>query len=427
VVSGRKNTNGYVSIIDLASADLIDVTNGAKKVRADFYENQIIISIHHLDKKQLERESRLIKSLKNGFVKKAEVCVGIGVSCAAVHDGFKDMGIKARTEFIVDRERRYLDVAKKNCHAIDEATTIFESSLEEVEVELLGFVDVLGVTLDCSPHGGGSRAKTGNKIAEEHEKSALGIIGAIKVIDACQPSVIYSENILGAKDSASYLLLKGMLKLQGYNVNEVVLDSKNTGSIENRKRWWMVCTSLGLPEVNLNNFPEFPRQFNTLSDLLEKNIPESMWKSTDEKVRKAAENKENGKNFGFNLIDGSAKSIGVCGKSYQKNRSSEPHIKGLNNTARLLTVKELCLAQSSPLNLVNGIPNSEAYEGLGQSIDYRQGVGIGRIIARDVFSNFIDLKFNTEIVAPEKIEPETEIQIEMSHLIAPEKSQISLF
>jgi DNA (cytosine-5)-methyltransferase 1 len=186
--------------------------------------------------------------------------------------------------------------------------------------------------------------------------------------------------------SATYTLLKGILDACGYFVNEIVLDSDNTKSVENRKRYWFVATSKGLSKVDLTQFPQFQKEYSTVADILD-DVPSDsrLWKSTAEKVRKAAVNKALGKNFGFNLINPhEVEHIGVCGRGYQKDRASEPHIQGENNTMRLLTVNELAKAQSTPIHLVDGIIDGVAYEGLGQSIDYRQCLGVFDVISKQV-------------------------------------------
>lgn len=402
VVSSKTNKKGKVSpIIDLSSLTIADIAGDAEKVRADFKYGSVVISLHHMDIKRQEREKSLADNLNSGEVTKAVLCCGIGISTAAAHDGLAANGIKSRTTFIVDRERKYLDVAMENNHALDPFTRVIEASLEEVEPSIIPRVNLLQVSLPCTGQGASGKAKNKIKFAEEHPVDAMAILGLIRFIDACQPAVIISENVVPAMTSATYILLKGMLGSCGYNVNEVVLDSEQTKSMENRRRYWFVATSKGLNQVNLSQFPSFEKEYATLGEMLE-NIPSDspMWKSTEEKVRKAALNKENGKNFGFNLVDHDAEFVGVCGKGYQKDRASEPHIKGDNNTMRLLTVSELAKAQSTPLHLVNNAIDGVAYEGLGQAIDYRQGTGIFDMIAKQVLLPlFTANSVNTELLA----------------------------
>jgi DNA (cytosine-5)-methyltransferase 1 len=387
-VSGRANKklNTVAPIIELSNMALSEVTQGSTRVRAEFMINKLVFTVHHLETKQQERESRLLKNLANGEITKGVLCCGIGVSAAAGHDALVLNGIKPVLKFIVDRERKYLDVAKQNNHALSVDTVVFEASLEEMETDLLGKVDHLQVSLPCTGMGSSGKAKNGITHAEEHPTDAMAILGLIRTIDSCQPSVITSENVKGAMNSATYILLKGMLEVCGYNVTETILDSDYTHSIENRERYWFVATSKGLPVVDFACLPEFKREFSSFYETLEYVAPESeMWKSTEEKIRKAKLNKENGKNFGFNLITRDVEHIGVCGKSYQKDRASEPHIAGENDTMRLLTTTELAKCQSVPLSLIANIVTGTAYEGLGQGIDYRQGQGVMGAIVASVF------------------------------------------
>lgn len=377
-VSGRKKPNGsYCPIIDLASVEILDVTKGSRRIRADFLEGEIRVTIHHLVSKQKAREERLKANLASGEITKGVLCSGIGMSTAAIHDGLAEMGIKARTEFIVDRERRYLDVAVQNNHAISPSTKIFEARLEELETELLGYVDALSFSLPCTGPSKAGKAKNQIKYAEEHPTDALAIIGLIRTIDACQPSILYSENVVEARGTASYILLKSMLDASGYNIQEIVLDSSDTKSIENRRRWWFVATSKGLNIAELDTFPQFSPLYETVGDLLE-DIPSdsNMWKSTKEKLRKEKVNSAKGNNFKLSLFDQSSSNIGVAGKGYQKDRATEPHLAGPANTMRLFTKNEICLAQSAPIHLIKDTVTATAYEGLGQGIDYRQGVGV---------------------------------------------------
>lgn len=53
------------------------------------------------------------------------------------------------------------------------------------------------------------------------------------------PSVVVSENVVQARDSASYMLVRAYLKEQGYVITEDVLDARQAGTIEDRDRW---CT-----------------------------------------------------------------------------------------------------------------------------------------------------------------------------------------
>jgi DNA (cytosine-5)-methyltransferase 1 len=387
-VSGRKKPDGsYSPIVDLSNASLVDVTGGAKRIRADFYENEIHITIHHHETARFLREASLKKNLNEGTITKGVLCAGIGVSAAASHDAFIHSGIKASTEFVVDRERKYLDTLVQNNHVVTNNTQIFEATLEEIEPSLLKPVNLLEVSLPCTGHSISGRSKLGLKYAEEHSTDATAIFGLIKVVEFCNPAVVVSENVTLARNSQTYILLKGLLELLGYNISETELDSEDTKSLQNRKRYWLVATSIGLTNVDLTNFPKFEPKYNKLLDMLDDNIPDTMWRSTAEKIRKAAVNKANGKGFGFNLVTGDATTISTIGKGYQKSRGTEPHLSGQRDTMRLLTPTEICKSQCIPAHLIANTVAQTAYEGIGQSIDYRQGFGVTQLIIKSIMDN----------------------------------------
>lgn len=388
-VSGRedKKLGKITPIIELANADVFRITQGAEKVRADLYLNEIHISIHHLDSKQEEREARLAKHLSEGFITKGVLCAGGGISTAATTDGLEAMGVHARTEFIIDRERRYLDAAFENNHAISKNTKIIEASLEEIEPSLVGYVDELSFSLPCTGHSPSGLSKNKNVIAEAHKLDALALFGAVDLIRACNPSVIISENVVPAQNSATYILLCSLLETLGYTVTSKILDSDDTHSLENRRRYWFVATSNGLAKADFEkNWPEFKKTVHTVGDILEDpEVVTSKWKSTAEKIRKAAVNKANGKNFGFNLVDESATKIGVIGKDYMKDRASEARLAGPESLMRLFTPKEIASAQSVPHHLIENLVATSATQILGQGIDYRQGVGVAVVVAKSIY------------------------------------------
>ncbi len=391
-VSGRKQPNGTIKpIIDLAFLDILTVTRGAERVRSDFHVNQVRISVHHLERKRIERELRLKTNLSKGYVTHGVLCCGIGVSAAAGHDVFRAAGINLKTEFVVDREKRYLEVAIQNNHAINRDTKIINGTLEEVETSLLGFIDCLSFSLPCTGMGVAGKARNQIELPEEHPTDATGVFGLIRLVESTQPAILTSENVVPAMKSATFILLTKMLKLLGYNVNEYCLDSSDTASLENRPRYWFVATSSGLPVANIEqSFPTFKRQFEELHEVLEPIPADSeMWRDAAPKIDRAEAKREEGQFFKFNLVQPSSKSIGVCGRYYQKDRTSEPHLAGPHGKYRLLTPKEIAKCQHVPPHLIANISDSTAYEGLGQGIDYRQGQGVYFVIVKDVIRPII--------------------------------------
>lgn len=398
-VSGRKKSgiDKITPIIDIANSEVVQITQDAERVRADFYIGEIHISIHHLDINKKEREQRLKNHLLKGYVTKGVLCSGAGISAAATHDALISLGINPITKFMIDREQKYNDIAYQNNHCITSETKIFEAGLEEVETELLSPVDELYFSLPCSPHSLSGKSKNQNKTAEEHI-DATAVLGVLKIIEHCQPSVLVSENVKFAKNSATYLLLLKALEVNNYDVTEVTLDSNKTHSLESRQRWWFVATSNGLNKADLvNNFPSFNKDVQKLSDILELvSENDSAWKTTKNQLERTERHKKKGNGFRLNLVDENATNIGVMGRFYQKNRISEPHLLSQSkDSSRILTVTEMAKAQSVPLHLIDNTIKSHAYEALGQGIDYRQGFGVGVSTAKSVYMPIIK-KHNTD-------------------------------
>ena len=268
IVSGKKVKDRILPIVDICNSDIINVTQGEERVRVDFAGGYIRVSIHHHVSKQAERENRLKVNLDNGCIKEGSMCTGGGVAALAVKTGLGIKGVKSSLEWVVDRERKYLQVACDNNSALDADTTIIEGTLEEVESSLLKPVDLLQVSLTCCPYGASGKAKNKIKLAEEH-KDATAMFGLMRVVESVNPSIIISENVCGSRDSATYLLIKGMLETLGYVIHEFDLDSKQAGSFEQRKRYWFLAVSSGLPQLDVKDIPSFNRQYETLGDVLE--------------------------------------------------------------------------------------------------------------------------------------------------------------
>lgn len=383
LVSGRKKMDGYDPIIDLCNAEITQITQGVTRVRVDLTHGQITITTHHFESKKAEREDRLKTHLQQGFITKGDLCVGIGMAAGALKQGFDEQGLKTRLEWVVDRERRYLQVACDNNLAISQDTVLFEATLEELEPSLLRPVDLVQVSLPCTGHSIAGKSKNKIKMAEQHSTDATAIFGLMRTIECCNPSIIVSENVREAQNSATYILLKGMLEQMGYKIHEIVLDNKKSGSFECRVRYWFVAVSDTITQIDLNNIPAFTRRYQQLSDLLESiSDDDPMWSDNTYLKDKQERDKAAGKGFANRqLVTGKDTVIGAVGKGYAKRRSTEPFIIRGDGKERLLTPVEHARVKSAPEKLVENIPMTLAHEGLGQGIDWNQGRGIAQLLA----------------------------------------------
>lgn len=386
-VSGRKKTlaNGEVRsspIVDIASAQLVSVLGEGARLRAVLASGEIIFDLHPVEKAIEARERRTREHLESGFLTESALCAGAGVATLALQDGVENTGVQTRVDWIIDREGRYLDLAAMNNPAITPETRLYEASLEEVETSALTETDLLQVSLPCSGHSLSGKSKRGLNQAEDHPTDALAVYGLLRILEAVNPSVVVSENVTQARDSASYALIRAYLHEQGFVLYEDVLDSAQAGTIEHRTRWWMIAISRGLAEgFTMDNVPPQPRTFATLGDAMEAIAhDDSRWKAFDYLEAKAIRDAAAGKGFKRQLVDGDATQIGTLGRGYFKARSTEPFIVREDGMQRLLTVSEHARVKGIPEKLVAGASDTVAHEVLGQSILYGHAKGIGQAL-----------------------------------------------
>ncbi|UUA75164.1 DNA cytosine methyltransferase [Cellvibrio sp. QJXJ] len=387
-VSGKKNKNNdsIIPIIDLNGKKTKLFAKSATRVRIDIHHGELSISIHHLDRKKVDREEAFINHAAEGRLTKGSLCCGIGVAAVALADGLQDVGIKSSLDWLVDREAKYLQVAIDNNYAVTKATKVIEGSLEEIEEDLLPQTDLVQFSLPCTSHSKAGKAKNKIKIAEEHNKDATAVFGLVKILQKTNAAIYVSENVVEAMKSATYTLLKSMLSYLGYNIYEMLLDEEQAGSFEARKRYWFIAVSAGLPAIDVSKIESFDKVYGTLGELVEPNeVTNSLWRKHDYLDAKQEHDIAEGKGFRRALYTNAATKINVIGRSYMKRRSSEPFIVNEQGLERLLTPIEHCRVKGIPECLIKNVFDTTAHEGLGQSILFNHARGIGRLLGNQLF------------------------------------------
>ena len=386
-VSGRKKTlnDGIVRttpIVDIAGASLGEALGEGARLRAVLATGEIVFDLHPVEKAIEARESRTREHLQAGFLTESALCAGVGVATLALQEGVEDAGVQTRVDWVIDRDGRYLDLAAWNNPAITPETRLYEASLEEVETAALTGTDLMQVSLPCTGHSPSGKAKRGLNQAEDHPTDALATYGLMRILEAVNPSVVVSENVVGARESASYALIRAYLHEQGYVIFEDILDSAQAGTIEDRKRWWMVALSRGFAEgFTMDSVPALPRAFDTLGDVMEAvDHQDTRWKAFEYLEVKAIADAASGKGFRRQLVDESTTTVGTIGRGYAKARSTEPFIVRPDGMQRLLTPTEHARVKGIPEGLVAGVSDTVAHEVLGQSILYGHAKGIGQAL-----------------------------------------------
>jgi DNA (cytosine-5)-methyltransferase 1 len=397
-VSGRQKNGRVRPIIEICNASITqhidEVMGGVKRVRVVFKAQRIQISVHADEQKKITREEQIRRHIAQGILSEATLCAGGTISNRALHEGFETAGINSVTEFIVEKDGKYIQSAIDNNPYITDDTVIFEATLEEMEPELIKDVladkgidglDTLNVSLPCT--GMSSAGKSKNKISmgEQHASAGTAVVGLLKIFQATNPSIIISENVPAFGNSATKSILEGYFKKTGYVyvVKEAVL-GKEMGAFEDRKRHIMVAVSEGLSkDFDLKQIKPSAVPPKTLDEVLD-DIPDDsdMWQSYEYLRDKERRDLAAGKNFKRQLLDPDSKTIGVIGRGYNKARSTEPFVRHPTDPekSRLLTVAEHARVKGIPEDIVANQSKTVAHEILGQSVLYPVFKSVGALL-----------------------------------------------
>lgn len=371
-VSRKVRHGREIPIVDLILSDDAAGLAVGTRVRVLFTDGLIKISLHHEEKARVVRERKFRANMAAGEITEASMFTGGGISTHAIHAAIKSYGVGSKLAWVVDADLGYLQAAYANNYAIDDDTVALIGRAEEVETQFYKKVDILSFSMPCSGFSPAGKAKHG-KNPEEHE-GAAALFGTLNAIRSANPTVLVSENVVGAQKSAAYVLLRAEIERLGYVIFERVMSAADTGSMEKRKRYWFVAISAGLADgFDFSLIHEgaiaAPKR---VRDILDEIVPETSWRDASYLKGKAERDAAAGKGFTRQVLDLDATNFGTIGRHYNKGRSTEPRLDREDGKERLLTPTEHARAKSVPEELVAGVSSTTAHEILGQSVDYRQ-------------------------------------------------------
>jgi len=336
-----------------------------------------------VERLKAERLSLFKSNVEQGFISKGMLFTGGGVSALGCHQAFEEHNLLCKMSFISEFESKYVDVALRQNRVFKESDLkVFIGKIEEVDTGLIEPFNNLGFSQPCV--GQCNQGKTKNKIkrSEEHDEAATSVFGTVNVIRAGNPSSMVSENVVGARTSITYQLLREEFKFRGMAVFERILDSSQSGSVENRRRYWMsvVCEDLLVDEAYNMEVPRYQRTYDCVNDLLDTSVAEEDWFTTEKYEKRQAKNLAEGRNFKMNLNDGSERHVGVMSRHYAKRQVSTPHLQREDGLIRLYTGLESARMRSMPeldaRRLTRGLGLTLVHQVLGQSVDVNQAKGM---------------------------------------------------
>lgn len=372
-VSGRKSSVNGASkpVIDLNFGELTKALGLEGELVATASIGRIEIKIHHEKLAQIEREERCKAELREGKLSVGSICTGIGVSVAAGHSALAAKGIEGDLKFVCDIEQKYLDVFQQKNPAMSALTKVYKSAIESLDERSLPLVSKLSFSLPCTNHSAAGKAAKGIAAAEQ-DQAATALFGLTRILSAANPSIVESENVVQAKDSLTYQLIRSELKRKGYNVYDIILDEENGGCLEARKRYYFVAISSGLAkDFSFEGLPTTAKIHETVADVLddEDKLLEVTWWPNSHFDRELADKKAKGLGFSPNYIGESADKVNVIRRQYTKHQISSPFFSD-GQKHRLFTPAEISRLQRVPEKLTESVTRQVAIEGLGQGVSY---------------------------------------------------------
>lgn len=405
VVSRRSRNGKDLPIIDI-SADAIEdaLGEGIERAKVTIANDRITVEVHPDDVAAKERIERLVDRISKGEpVMTGSLAHGGGILDHAIHTGFKDTGIEARLAFAVEIDEVVLDAAATNNPIWDENTLLIQGGMQEVDVHKLPEIDILVAGLPCTGASKAGKAKNHNALTEDHEHAGALFVAFLRVVEACNPSIVIIENVPDYAHSASASVIRNVLDTWGYTVHETILEGNDFGALEDRRRLCFVAVAPQLG-VRLDELVPTRTKEATLGEILEEISPDSdLWQSYAYLTEKAERDAARGSNFKPNVVGPEVTSVGAIGAGYSKIRQTEVKVKHPFEPSlkRLLTPKEHAAVKTVPYELVEGLGWTLAHSILGNSVTWAAWRAVGRHLAAKALAHVNEVRPPVDVIVVE--------------------------
>lgn len=375
----RKERNGRtVPVIDLNSRCALEPFAGHEVVRIVIRLDGIFVLAAASELAKAERIGRLRDKLRHRLpLGAASIAHGGGVLSHAAHTGFADQGLQLRLLALCEIDEGYVEQSLTHNEVNSDQTLNLCAPVQEVVqddwiMQKLPRVEVLEMGLPCSGASRAGKSKRGLAMMENHPEVGHLVHAALVLIQRLQPAVIVLENVEDYAASASAQILRLQLRDMGYEVHEHVLRAQDYGCLENRVRWALVATTVGMPPLVALPAPADMTKA-VLGALLEPVGPQSpAWSELAYLKTKAERDREAGKGFAMQVVDQMATSVPTIRKAYNKGGSTDPYVRHPTRPEllRKFLPVEHARIKGVPTHLVEGLAATSAHEVLGQGIAY---------------------------------------------------------
>lgn len=385
---GKRKTSGRtqngIPIIELFNKDVTQTFGLVRKVKIHFAHGLITLIAHPDEKRKAEREASFRANLSKGKLTCGTLCSGIGIATAATSEGIEEhSNVRTHVKWMVDMSGRFLSIARAQNPKVSARTNLVAGMMEDIEPEALSQVNILNLSLSCTNHCRQGATKKRLVSAEEDDKAGTSILPMLSILRYSNPALVISENVVEAKNSETYALLRAGLRRLGYRVYDRFLSGRDVNSLELRRRYWFVAVSDGLPEFDIEDLPQIKARYHRVADVLESDsVVSGRWFCKSKYEKREAANAAEGRNFKAAFVKPEDTSIPTIPAGYSRGQMSTPHLEGKDSMIRRFTPIEHARIKEVPEYFIAGLPESIAHYVLGQGVQWLQakrlGAGIGR-------------------------------------------------
>lgn len=376
-VSKKEKGGKEYPIIDLNSAEALKPFEGMHAVRIVLENGRIHILPLASDVKRVERLERLSNNLNAGAMHTAGAAFGGGVLDHAAHQGLSDAGLDSSLVLANEIDHDLLEHACGANNIITDQTTLISAPMQELvqddwAMNKLPKADLLCMGIPCSGASIAGKSKRGLAMMENHPEVGHLVASAVMLINRINPAVLVIENVTQYRDTASAQILRQHLRDSGYNVQETVLSAADFGCLENRERWFMVASTVGM-DVSLDALEPKLKPVRKVSDILDDIAADaSDWRTFDYLKSKAVRDEEKGNGFAMQVVSPESSNVPVLRKGYHKGGSTDPLLSHPTNPdlLRQFTVAEHARIKQVPEHLVEGLTKTDGHILLGQGVAY---------------------------------------------------------
>lgn len=389
-----RKTRGHgaplVPVIDLNSQADLGPIAGYGVVRVVFLRRAIHILATACHARSHERAVRLFQRLRDGQpLSCASIAFGAGITSWALHEGLADAGVRASLRLANEIDEDLVDHGIQAHTLIDADTVVVNAPMQDAVADAwllqrVGHVDLLEAGIPCSGASRAGVSKRGLQRMEDHPLVGHLVAAVIQWIAALQPAIFFAENVPDYQRSASASILRSWLRDAGYVVHEVVLDAADFGSLEGRRRWFLVAGPAELV-LQLHDLTPQALSAGSLAALLDA-VPgdDPCWRPVGYLKSKEQRDADKGSGFSMQWLTPQSTRVPTLRKGYHKGGSTDPRLLHPSEPglSRLLTPKEHARIKGVPEHLIGGLSATATHEALGQAVDTRPVRALGHWLGR---------------------------------------------